>query len=390
MQSMDLALSAAQEELQGRAIKAALPWREHVEQWDRDDQAPYTDVAAAIADAGLCGLTMPTEYGGLGLTVEDYVIVVEALIKTSQSWIVAEPTFGSTGPGPSIVLRAEDAATRDKFLPDIVSGRKACAIALTEPEHGSDLTALSTSAVADGDSYILNGSKRFITGAPANELYATFVRFDDQPGHRGIGAVVVEKGTPGMRLERGAHFSGTRGLPHGEVHFESCVIPRENVIRGPGHFAELMMAFNMERIHNATLSLALAEAAFDEAVSYTERRKAFGKPVIEFQSTYHSLVDMRMAIDAHRLLTYRAASTAVDGRFPNAVESTFAKLSGCTMLPRVTHQAMILCGGDGTTLDFPAQRLHRDAMAALVAGGSPPVLKNALASQMFPQYRFRQ
>lgn len=168
------------------------------------------------------------------------------------------------------------------------------------------------------------------------------------------------------------------------------MIPRENVIRGPGHFAELMTAFNMERIHHATLSLALAEAAFDVAVGYTSGRSAFGKPIIEFQSTYHTLVEMRMAIDADRLLTYRAAASSISGRLPTARDSTFAKLSGCTMLPEVTHHAMVLCGGDGTTLDHSAQRLHRDAMAALVAGGSPPVLKNALATHLFTDNRFRQ
>lgn len=387
---MAVELSQEQLDLQQRAIEAAKPWRAHVDDWDRLDAAPYADVAASMAAAGLCGLTMPAKYGGAELTVLDYVIAVEALIKTSQSWIVAEPTFGSTGPGPTIVLRAEHEVTREKFLPDIVSGRRACAIALTEPDHGSDLTALSTTATQDGANFVLNGSKRFITGSPENDLYATFVRFGDVPGHRGIGAVIVEKGTPGMRLERGAQFSGTRGLPHGEVHFDNCVVPAENVVRGPGHFADLMLAFNMERIHNATLSLALGEAAFEEAVEYTSSRSAYGKPIIEFQATYHSLVEMRMALDAHRLLTEHAAATSIDGLFPTARDSTFAKLSGCTMLPQVTHEAMILCGGDGTTLDHPAQRLHRDAMAALVAGGSPPVLKNALAAQLFPQHRFRQ
>ncbi|MCX2929897.1 acyl-CoA dehydrogenase family protein [Mycobacterium sp. CVI_P3] len=387
---MNFELSPEQLALRERAVEAATPWRSQVDRWDREDTAPYRDVADAMADAKLCGLTMPAKYGGAELSVVDYMITVEALITTSQSWIVAEPTFGSTGPGPTIVLCAENEATREKFLPDIVNGRKACAIALTEPDYGSDLTALSTTATPDGDGYMINGSKRFITGSPENELYATFVRFGEAPGHRGIGAVIVEKGTPGLRLERGAHFSGTRGLPHGEVHFDNCVIPAENVIRGPGHFAQLMMAFNMERIHNATLSLALAEAAFAEAVRYTSNRNAYGKPIIEFQSAYHTLVDMRLAIDHHRLLTHHAAATAVDGRYPNAVDATFAKLSGCTMLPKVTHDAMVLCGGDGTTLDFPAQRLHRDAMAALVAGGSPPVLKNALAAQLFPEHNFRQ
>jgi butyryl-CoA dehydrogenase len=387
---MDFTLTAEQLELRERARKAAAPWRDHVNTWDLDDEAPYAEVAASIADAGLLGLTMPAEYGGAGLTALDYVVVVEELIKNSQSWIVAEPTFGSTGPGPSIVLRAERERTRAKFLPDIVAGRKACAIALTEPDHGSDLTNLTTTAVDDGDAYLLTGSKRFITGAPLNELYATFVRFGDIPGHRGIGVIVVEADTPGLRRERGARFVGTRGLPHGELHFENCRVPKENLVRGPGHFADLMMAFNMERIHNSTLSLALAEAAFSEAVAHAENRVAFGKPVIGFQASYHSLVDMRMAIDAHRMLTYRAAASAVDGRFPKAEESSMAKLSGCTMLPEVTLNAMILCGGDGTTMEHATQRLHRDSMAALVAGGSPPVLKNAIAAQLFPQHRFPQ
>ena len=151
-----------------------------------------------------------------------------------------------------------------------------------------------------------------------------------------------------------------------------------------------MSAFNMERIHNSTYSLGFSQAAFDEAVAYVERRKAFGKDIIEFQASYHTLVDMWREIEAQRLLTYRAASTAVDGIFPAAMESALSKLSGCTMLPQVTLQAMILCGGDGTTLDFPVQRLHRDAIAAMVAGGSPPVLKNAIAAQLFPGRKFRQ
>lgn len=387
---MDFTLTPGQLELRDRARKAAAPWRAQVDAWDAEDRAPWPEVAAAIADAGLLGLTMPAEYGGAGLTAMDYVVVVEELFTVSQSWIVAEPVFGTTGPGPSIVLRAQAEETRAKFLPDLVAGRKFCGIALTEPDHGSDLTGLTTSAGDDGDHFVLNGSKRFITGCPVNELYATFVRFDDIPGYQGIGVVVVEDDTPGLRLERGAAFVGTRGIPHGEMHFENARVPKENLVRGPGHFAELMQAFNMERIHNSTLSLGLAEAAYAEAVEYVQNRQAFGKPIIEFQATYHSLVEMRMAIDAHRMLTYRAAANAVDGLYPDVIESSMAKLSGCAMLPEVTLQAMILCGGDGTTYENATQRLHRDSMAALVAGGSPPVLKNAIAAQLFPDHRFRQ
>jgi butyryl-CoA dehydrogenase len=174
------------------------------------------------------------------------------------------------------------------------------------------------------------------------------------------------------------------------MHFTNCRIPKENVITGPGRFAELMSAFNMERVHNSTYCLAFAEAAYDEAAAYCEKRQAFGKDIIQFQASYHSLVEMWLDIEAHRLLTYRAAATASEGRFPDALQVSLSKLSGCTMLPQVTLKAMVLSGGDGATLDFPVQRLHRDAVAAMVAGGSPPVLKNAIAGQLFPHRRFPQ
>jgi butyryl-CoA dehydrogenase len=387
---MDFEFTPAQEQLRERAREAGLRWRDQAARWDLEDEAPYHDVVASMADYGLLGLTMPARYGGQELTALDYVLVVEELFRHSQHWITGEPTFASSGPGASLVLLAEDEATRAKFMPDIVSGAKACAIALTEPDHGSDLTHLETTATLEGDEYVVNGAKRFITGCPINELYATFVRFDGIPGARGIGAIVAEKGAPGLRLERGARFVGSRGVPHGEMYFEDCRLPKENLIAGPGRFAELMTAFNMERIHNSTYSLGFAEAAFDEAVAYCEKRQAFGKDVIEFQATYHSLVDMWLDIESHRLLTYRAAATADEGRFPRALDATLSKLSGCTILPQVTLKAMVLSGGDGTTLEFPVQRLHRDAVAAMVAGGSPPVLKNAIAGQLFPHRRFSQ
>lgn len=387
---MDFELTADQLALKERAHEVADAWRGRHAQWDREDRSPYREVADAFRDAGLLGLTMPTEYGGQGLTALDYAIVVEEVFRVSHSWILGEPLFCTTGPGPSMIAVAESEQTRARFLPDVVSAAKGCAIALTEPLHGSDLTHLETTAVLDGDDYVLNGSKRFITGAPENELYAVFARFDEIPGAKGIGCVVVEKGTPGLRLERGAHFVGTRGLPHGEVHLDDCRVPAENLVRGAGGFAELMAAFNMERLHNSVLSLGFAEAAWDETVAYCENRKSFGKDIIQFQATYHTLVDMWVAIEAQRLLTYRAAATAADGRFPRPLESTISKLFGSTMLPQLTLDGAVLHGGDGVTLDFAIQRLHRDGVSAMVAGGSPPVLKNAIAAQLFPHRRFPQ
>jgi butyryl-CoA dehydrogenase len=387
---MDFDLSPAQLGLKERAREAGSRWRGQHETWDREDASPYADITSALREADLLGLTMPVEYGGKGGTALDYVVVVEELFVSSQSWILGEPPFCTTGPGPSMIMLAEDEATKEKFLPDVISGRKGCAIALTEPDHGSDLTELETVAVREGDEYVVSGHKRFITGAPENELYAVFARFDDIPGARGVGCILVEKGTPGLELARGAHFVGSRGLPHGELHLAECRVPKENLVSGAGTFGRLMTAFNMERLHNSIYSLAFAQVAYEQTLEYCRNRQSFGKDIIDFQSTYHTLVDMHVAIEGHRLLTYQAATTATEGRFPRPLDSTVSKLSGAMLLPDITMKGLLLHGGDGVTLDFPIQRLHRDAIAALVAGGSPPVLRNAIAAQLFTERRFRQ
>jgi butyryl-CoA dehydrogenase len=289
-----------------------------------------------------------------------------------------------------MILLAQEERTRRKYLPPIVNGEIGCAIALTEPNHGSDLTELETTAVPDGNDFIINGHKRFITGSPHNELYTVFARFDGIKGARGVGCVLVEKGTPGCELLRGAEWFGVRGMPHGEVILTDCRVPKENVVRGAGHFRELMSGFNMERLHNSIYSLALAGIAYDEAVAYTEKRKSFGKEIIQYQSVYHDLVDMYLAIDVQRLLTWRAAATAEQGVFPRVLEATLSKLNGSQMAPQVTLTAVKLHGGDGVTKEFPVQTALRDAVTALVAGGAPAVLKNTIAAQLYPHRRFSQ
>ena len=214
---MDFNFSPSQLALKAAAHEVGLRWRGEYAKWDAEDESPYDEIVASLRDAGLLGLTIPREYGGKGCDALDYAIVVEELIRTSRSWILGEGPFSTTGPGPSMILLSEDDRTRQKYLPSIVSGHIGCAIALTEPTHGSDLTDLETTAVPDGDHFIINGHKRFITGSPHNELYAVFARFDSIPGARGVGCVLVEKGTPGCEVLRGVRWFGCRGLPHGEV-----------------------------------------------------------------------------------------------------------------------------------------------------------------------------
>jgi len=385
---MNFDLSPEQLALQEKAREVGSQWRGQYESWDAKDDAPYKEVLASLRDAGLLGLTMPTQYGGKGGTAMDYALVVEQLVRNSRSWILGEGPFSTTGPGPSMILLSNEERTREKYLPGIVNGEIGCAIALTEPNHGSDLTDLETTAVADGDHFVLNGHKRFITGSPHNELYAVFARFDDVPGARGVGCVLVAAGTPGCELVRGVEWLGGRGMPHAKLILTDCRIPTENAVRGAGHFRELMSGFNMERLHNSIYSLSLAGIAYDEAVAYVEMRKSFGKEIIQYQSVYHDIVDMYLAIEAQRLLTWRAASTAVDGVFPKVLDASLAKLHGSQMAPQVTLTGVKLHGGDGVTMDFPVQIAMRDAVTAMVAGGAPAVLKNAIAAQLFPHRRF--
>jgi butyryl-CoA dehydrogenase len=381
---MDFDLSPAQLELQERATRAGLAIRDRAKEWDRSNAIDYQEVVDHVREHDLLALTIPTEYGGKGLAAAEYLIVVEALFRSSQFWIVGEPVFATAGPGPSMVLLAESDETRRKFLPDIVSGRRQCAIALTEPGYGSDLTSLESTAVADGDDFIINGSKNFVTGAVVNDLYAVFVRFDDLPGHRGIGAVIIEAGTPGLEIEAGPEFMGCRGVPHGDLRMTNVRIPKENVILGAGGFSKLMSAFNMERLHNCGFNLGMASAAYDEAVAYVQKRHTFGKPIVEFQSVYHTLVDMWTDLEALRLMAQRAAGTADGGNFPKFLETSAAKLYGARIASGVTLRALEMHGGYGATTDFPIERIHRDVVATIVAGGAPPVLRNSIAAAILP------
>ncbi|QLL07569.1 acyl-CoA dehydrogenase family protein [Mycobacterium vicinigordonae] len=386
---MDFALTASQQDLQARAEKVGRSFADEVRQWDELDQAPYREIFERVGAADLLGVAMPKKYGGKGGGAVEYLLVVEALFRYAQSWLPPEPVFCTSGPGPSMFLLGDE-AVREKYLHDIVAGRRGCNIALTEPDAGSALTHLKTTAAADHDSLILNGHKNFLTGSNVNELNATFVRFADVAGAKGIGAVVVEDSMPGVEVRRGPTFVGDRGIHHGEMILTDVRVPKENIIVGPGQFARLMTAFNLERLHNCGFWLGYSQAAYDEAARYVQQREAFGKPIIDFQSVYHALADMWVQIEALRLLAYRAAASAIEGRFPQLAEVTQAKLFGATVGPQITLKAMELHGGYGATTDFSVQRIHRDCVTNVVAGGAPAVLRNGVAAGLFPNRKFRQ
>lgn len=387
---MSTALTPEQEALKKRAYEAGLEYREAAFKWDEEDSVDYKSVSARFDELGFLGLTAPKEWGGKGGDCMDYLIAVSEAIRAAGTWIVGEPMFCTTGPGPSMLMLSDSQALKDKYLRDVVTGKKGCAIALTEPAHGSDLTHLETTIKKDGDSYIVNGSKSYVTGAMHNELYACFVRFDDIPGPRGIGAIVIEADAPGFSMSRGPVFLGTRGIPHGDVELKNCRVPAENLIIGPGEFPRLMTAFNMERLHNCGVSLGGMMCAYDEASEHVKTREQFGRPIIEFQHVYHTLANVAVTIEAHRLLSYQAARNAIDGKFPQMQEVTMAKLFGGTNITGVATQCAELMGGKGVTSVSRTQRIVREAVTNVVAGGAPAVLRNTIAAGLFPGYKFPQ
>jgi len=387
---MDFSLTPEQEQLVERATAAGGEWRKFANEWDIANQAPLHDVTMRFGELGLLALTIPKDYGGQGLTAIDYALAVEASMRASTTWVTGEPMFRTCGPGAIMCVLSGNESVRARYLPDIITGRKGVAISITEPDFGSDMSSLETTAVRDGDEFVITGVKRFITGAMEDSLYATFARFDGIPGARGVGAVLVEKGTPGFEMQPGPMFVGSRGIPHGDLQYNEVRVPAENLLFEPGDFPRLMKAFNLERLHNAAASLGSAEAAFDEVLAYTQSRRQFGREIVEFQAVYHDLADMWTTIEAARYLVLKAAACAEDGMLPLPLDVTIAKYVANNVMFDVSARAVTLQGGNGTTMDSCSQRIHRDSLVCKVAGGSIHVLRNVIAAQLMPDRRFPQ
>lgn len=375
-------LSQVQQEIRDRARAFGEKWAPHATAIDRDDNAPMAEMVLDSVQMGLAGITIPRELGGQGLGAFEFSLAVEEACRAMKSWIAGDILFATTCTGPSVLMISGNESAQRKYLPEIAAGRRTAAIALSEPNHGSAVTDLETVARRDGDFLVINGDKRFITGCPEYDTYVTFVRLDDTPGMKGIGAVVVEKGTPGLELGHGPEYMGSRGSPHGELHFRDCRIPTENLLMAEGSFPTLMQAFNMERLYISSLCLGLAEGAYDEAVAYAAERHQFGKPINEFQAVYHLIAEMWTQIESIRYLTHKAALTAEQGRFPQALDVSVAKLHAADAARDVCWKAMQVLGGNGLVTGFPPERCFRDVIVSSIAGGTIQVLKNTIAAQL--------
>jgi butyryl-CoA dehydrogenase len=338
------------------------------------------------ADLGLLGMTLSPEYSGGGQPGINAVLAIEELAKFSP--LIAAPVFESNV-GPVRVIDGFGTPEQKRaIIPGVCKGELSVSVCMTEPEAGSDLTALSTKLVEHGDEYSLNGRKAFITGGGEASHYFVYCRFGDVPGYKGIGGVIVEKGTPGFTFGKQEEYTGLRGMPSCDLIFDDVRVPKENVVIGPGQFRNLMTTFDLERCGNAAMCLGVAGGALEEAKAYALERKAFGRPICEFQDIQFLIVNMAMKLDAARLLVYRAATGAGRG-FPSMYESAMGKCFANEMAVEVTNAAMQVFGGYGYSKEFPVERMHRDALAWRVAGGTVQMLRITMASILFAR-RFDQ
>jgi len=374
-------LSPEQEELRQVAARVASEvYAERAAEWDAARTPLPADEVRRLADLGFLGLAIPEEYGGQGGTLLDALIVIEELAKECRP--AAFQVFeANTGPIRVLQFFGTEQQKR-KYLPMSVSGELTMAIGISEPEAGSAATDLRTKARRDGDEIVINGSKRWISNGGHADHYLVYCRLNDEPGAKGIGAVIVPADTPGFSSGRPERLMGFRGIPSADLYFDDVRVPADNLVIEAGGFHKLFGVFSIERLGNSTMSLAIGQAALDRARAYVEVREQFGRPLVEFQNIQMILADMAVDVEAARLLIYRAAVNAGND-LPEAYEVSLAKCYANEMGKRVSDLAMQVHGGNGYSEEYGIERLHRDAHGWAIAGGTPAIQRLRIASQMF-------
>ncbi len=334
------------------------------------------EIRKSMADIGLLGMCLPSEYGGGDRPALDAILAIEELIQISNivSILVMED---NTGP-VRIVEKYGSPEIKAQVLPRVAKGEITIAPGMTEAEAGSALTDLQTKAVLEGDHYVVNGAKLFQhTDA---DFFLTYVRLTQDRGARGIGALLIGRDYPGLSIGSPQELMGLRS-PRGEIVYDNCIVPKENLIVNAGEFSKLIGAFGLERLGNAASCLGLAQAALDLSSTYSQERKQFGRPICEFQGVQFMLADMLLKTEAARLLLYRAAISAGRG-FPSPLEASLAKCFANEMVRDVGGLALQLHGGYGYSKEYVIEKIFRDGWGWGVAGGTVQIQKITIASQL--------
>lgn len=386
---MDFRLSDDQRDLQDTARKFARSELMDLSREMEEHDQPLPDaMRKRYAEMGFLGINLPEEYGGLGLGHLEALLVLEqfAMISPAVAWPIFE---SATGPVRTVQHFASD-ALKSRILPKVITGDVIVAVSMSEPAAGTALTDLKTTGRIDGDEIVLNGQKRWCSGGGHSDVYIVYCRLTDEPGAKGIGAVLVEKERTGISFGRPEKLMGFRGIPSADIFLDNVRVPKDNLIVPAGGFGKLMTAFSLERCGNATMGLGIAAAALEEATAYVQERQQFGKPIIDFQAIQLKLAEMAMKVEASRLLIYRAAVNASQG-LPSILDSSIAKCFSNEMVVEVASKGLQMMGGYGYSKEYRMEQRVRDSYAWGIAGGTTDVQKtniaSALAGRRFDQRR---
>jgi butyryl-CoA dehydrogenase len=347
---------------------------------DEQERFPEETVRK-MGEIGLMGIPVPVEYGGAGGTNQIYTMAVEEISKVCATTGVVLSAHTSLCIAPIMEHGTDE--QKQKYLPKLASGEWLGAFGLTEPNAGTDAAGQQTTARLEGDNYILNGSKIFITNAQYAHVYIVMAMTDRSMGTRGISAFIVEKDMPGFTIGKKEKKMGIRGSATCELIFENCVVPKENLLGKEGKgFAIAMKTLDGGRIGIASQALGIAQGAIDETVKYTKERKQFGRSIAQFQNTQFQMADLKTKVEAARLLVRRAAAKKDSGE-PYSVDAAMAKLFCAEVAMEVTTKAVQFHGGYGYTREYPVERMMRDAKITEIYEGTSEVQRMVIAGAMF-------
>jgi alkylation response protein AidB-like acyl-CoA dehydrogenase len=379
-------LTARQTRLQERAARFAEDVSgPRAAEIDQTEEYPW-DVVEALRDAGFMGMTLPRALGGRGASYFDAVLVIEQMARHCgvTARIVVEANMGAVG---AIMAYGTD-AQRQIAAAHVLSGDKP-AICITEPDAGSAATSMTTTAVRDGDSYVLNGMKHWITGGGVSRLHLIFARVIEDGDDKGIaGFLAFRDEDEGLIIGKREPAMGLRGIPETEVLFRDLRLPADRMLTPPGGlkrgFGQLMTAYNGQRVGAATVALGLGQGAFERARDYTLEREQFGRPIAEFQGLQWMLADMSIGLDAARMMIWRAAASAQSSGtgFPDPELAAKAKIIASETAVKVTNDALQLHGAAGYSRNLPVERMVRDARMFTIGGGTAQMLRNLVAGSV--------
>jgi isovaleryl-CoA dehydrogenase len=333
-----------------------------------------------MGELGLLGLLIPEEYGGASQSVLTCCIASEeiayACASTSLSFlahsVLCSHNLACNG----------SVAQKQKYLPDLASGMKMGAIAMTEPGAGSDVLSISTFAKRSNGEYLINGSKTFITNAPVADIFLVYARTDKEGGPAGISQFIIERGSPGFSIGKPLKKMGMRGSPTAEIFFDNCRVPVENLVRGENEALGILLGgLDVERVVGASMAVGSARAAFDRALAYAKERRQFGKPLAMFEMIMEKFANMSMEIEAARLLTYKAAALC-DQCIPCSLEASHAKLFSSEMAVRAASEAIQILGGYGYMQEYEVERILRDVRMGTIGGGTSEIQRLIIAREL--------